>query len=72
MVCQTDLKKVIILMICCCCCSGDEKATTTTATTEQLRCTEKELEQFSQEYEQCHRRALSQLQAERPNLDTER
>jgi len=78
MVCLTDMKKVIIFLICCCCCSGDETATATATatatgtTTEQLRCTEKELEQFSQEYEQCHKRALSQLQAERPNLPVPR
>ena len=54
---------IISVLLVCCCCSGEE-------TTEVIRCTEKELEQFSQEYEQCHSRALSQLQAERPKLES--
>ena len=65
---------ICLLSLCCCCCAGDDKTAAAAATTSTeattIRCTEKELEQFSQEYEQCHSRALSQLQAEIPNIES--
>ena len=69
MKCFPSLVYICILSLCVPCFCQD--VTTTSTTAEAVRCTEKELEQFSQEYEQCHSRALHQLQAEGTKLDSQ-